>query len=103
LLFGSKNAQPIFNSELIYAYEGKTSDGKQTLFAFFPVNFPLLAYSFQDLDLPAGGIPFDLENQDWEAYYQAVGEQLESASDADFTPTLDLLDAIVESITVTAP
>jgi DNA-binding CsgD family transcriptional regulator len=103
LLFGSKNAQPIFDSELIYAYNGKSPDGQYTIFAFFPVNFPLLAYSFQNLGLPLGGVPFNLENQDWGAYYQEVGRQLEAASDSDFTPNLVLLDAIAETITVTTP
>ena len=103
LLIGSKNAQPIFNSELIFTYTGKTPDGKHTAIVFFPVNFPLLAYSFQNLDLPFGGIPFNLESQDWGAYYQAVGLQLEAANDSDFTPHLDLLDAVAESIDVTVP
>lgn len=106
-LFASENARPIFNSALIYGYIGKTPDGQYTIFAFFPVNFPLLAYSFQNLYLPPGGIPFNLENelsaQDWSAYYQEVGKQLEAASDSDFTPDLDLLDAIAETITVTTP
>lgn len=103
VLFGSKNAQPIFNSELIYSYSGKTLDEKYTVFAFFPVNFPFLAYSFQNLTVPQGGIPFNLENPDWDAYYQSVGRQLETATDLDFTPSLNILDKIVESIVVTAP
>ena len=102
-LFGSKNAQPIFNSELIYGYQGKTSDEKYTIFAFFPVNFPFLAYSFENLNLPQGGIPFNLEDQNWDAYYQAVGWQLEASTDLDFTPNLNILDTIVDSITVTTP
>lgn len=103
LLFGSTNAQPIFNSELVYSYKGLAPDGKHTIFAFFPVNYPFLAYSFQNLTLPLGGIPFDLINQDWEHYYQEVGKQLEAAKDEDFTPDLKLLDTIMESITVTRP
>ena len=103
LLIGSENAQPIFNSELIYSYIGKTSDKKYTIFAFFPVNFPLLAYSFQNLTLPQGGIPFNLENQDWDAYYQSVGKQLEASTDSDFTPDLKILDTIIKSIAVTVP
>lgn len=64
LLFGSTNAQPIFNSELIYAYKGQSLDGKHTIFAFMPVNYPLLAYSYKNLTLPPGGIPFNILDQD---------------------------------------
>jgi hypothetical protein len=103
VLIGSKNAQPIFNSELIYAYEGHSLDGKHTIFAFMPVNYPLLAYSFQKLTLPAGGIPFNLDNQNWPDYYLKVGQQLEAVNDSDFTPILGLLDTIMESITMTQP
>jgi hypothetical protein len=102
-VFGSTNAQPIFNSELIYLYKGVTPDGTHTVWTFFPVNFPLLAYSFQNLALPAGGIPFDINSQNWDDYYQAMGAQLEEAGNAEFTPSLDILDAIVESISVTTP
>jgi hypothetical protein len=100
LLFGSTNARPIFNSDFLYFYKGKTSDGKYTLFTFLPVNFPLLAYSYQNPDLPLGGVPFNLNAQNWDPYYQAVGEQLEAAGDEEFTPSLSLLDLVVGSITV---
>jgi hypothetical protein len=68
-----------------------------------PVNYPLLVYSFKNLTLPPGGIPFNILDQDWEAYYQKVGAQLEAATDGDFNPNLGLLDTIMESITVTRP
>ena len=103
VLFGSKNAQPIFNSELIYGYSGKTPDEQYTIIVFFPVNFPFLAYSRKNLTLPPGGIPFDLDNQNWDTYYQSVGMQLEAATDLDFNPNLNILDEIVESIAVTEP
>ncbi len=99
-LFGSMNAQPIFNSEFLYEYKGTSPDGKYTVYAFLPVNYPLLANSFQELTLPAGGIPFDVNSQNWDGYYEAVKAQLEAAGEADFTPGLGVLDGVVESIEV---
>lgn len=103
LLYHSTNAQPITNEGLIYSYQGTTSDGVYTIIVFFPINHLLLADSWDIRDLPAGGIPFDMETSDWEPYYQQVSKQLETAADTDFTPSLSLLDAIVVSITVTKP
>ncbi len=96
------NIHPVFNSRLLYYYEGKTADGKHTLIAVLPVNAPFLPNSYDDPSLPVNGIPFDMVNLsfDWSAYYGKVQAQLESAPETAFTPTLEMLDALVESILV---
>ncbi len=96
------NIHPVFNSRLLYYYEGNTADGKHTLIAVLPVNAPFLPNSYDDPSLPVNGIPFDMVNLsfDWSAYYGKVQAQLESAPETAFTPTLEMLDALVESILV---
>jgi hypothetical protein len=99
------NIHPVFNSRLLYYYEGKASDGKYTVIAVLPVNVPFLPNSYHDPSLPEYGIPFDMVNLsfDWSAYYGKVQAQLESAPETAFTPTLEMLDALVESIIVDEP
>lgn len=98
------NIHPVFNSRLLYYYEGKTADGKYTLIAVLPVNAPFLPNSYDDPALPANGIPFvDDPYFDWSSYYEKVQAQLEAASEMAFAPSLEMLDNLVESILVGEP
>jgi len=98
------NIHPVFNSRRLYYYEGKTADGIYTVIAVLPVNAPFLPNSYNDPALPAGGIPFtDHYSFDWSAYYGQVQAQLDAAPGAVFTPTLEMLDVLVESILVEGP
>ncbi len=102
-VLGSTNARPLFNSDLPYRYTGSTPDGVYSVLGFFPVNFPLLAYSNEDSALPEGGIPFEMYSEDWGPYYEKVRAQLEAAGNWSFTPNLDVLDGIMESVEVESP
>jgi hypothetical protein len=95
---------PIVNDKLFYRYSGMTNDEEHVILVVIPVWAPFLAESDTDLNLPADGIPFgapgDVWNFSWPDYYSAVQEQLNAASENIFTPSLEVLDALVESIQV---
>ena len=56
---------------------------------------------------PPGGVQFPgyttLNPSDYESYFQAVTSALNSAAPGTFSPSLETLDALIESITVSTP
>lgn len=97
---------PITSDQVFYHFQGLTSDGKYYVIAMLPISHPLLA-SGPDPTVapPPGGVPFpDMMNSDaaaFEAYFQAVANLLNTADPNSFSPALPLLDALVQSITIT--
>ena len=97
---------PVNNHELIYHFEGLTSDGKYYVIAILPVNAPVLAETAGlDEAVPAGGAPLpDLNsaNPDMKGYFAKVQQALGGLQPGDFTPNLDQLDALIGSLSVAA-
>jgi hypothetical protein len=94
------NFQTVNNKELFYYYQGMTDDGKYYVQAILPINAPFLAAdSDPNAPLPADGIPFN--TSDFSSYLDAVTQQLNSTDTFSFTPYLEHLDALIESIQVT--
>jgi len=95
---------PINNNELIYQFEGLTSDGKYYVIAILPVTAPDLPVDAKpDAVVPAGGVPLpDLNsaNPDFPGYYSQVQHNLESLQPEAFTPGLDQLDALISSMSI---
>jgi hypothetical protein len=95
---------PVNNNELIYQYEGLTGDGKYYVIAILPVTAPgLPADAKPDAAVPAGGVPLpDLNsaNPDFPGYYGQVQHNLESLQPGAFTPSLDQLDALIDSMSI---
>jgi hypothetical protein len=93
---------PISKDNSLFHYEGLTSDGKYLVTVLFPVYLPLQATT----DNPsADGIPFPSDPMDTAgmiAYYQGVTDKLNAASSESFQPSLTQLDALIQSITVSA-
>lgn len=94
------NFQPVNNKELFYYYQGITDDGQFYVQAILPINAPFLA---ADADpnsaLPPEGIPFN--GDDFSGYLTAVAQQLNSADTFFYTPYLDQLDEMIESMIIT--
>ncbi len=92
------------NQDLFYMFQGVTSDGYWYVVAILPVTSPVLAdTSDAGAPLPAGGVPYPYlanPNADMQAYYSAVTSLLEGSSSQNFSPALDMLDALVQSIQV---
>jgi hypothetical protein len=90
---------PVNNQELIYYFHGLTSDGKTYVEVILPVQAAFLAPDNNPAsDLPQDGIPFNMDNIG--PYFQAVSDKLNATPPGGFTPSIDTLDALVQSISV---
>lgn len=91
----SQGIVPINNNELIYTYQGITSDGKYYVAAVLPVNHP---------DLPADGKVTGNEppefTSDFTTYLANVVKMLNPQADTTFTPDLTQLDAMMRSLEI---
>jgi hypothetical protein len=95
---------PINNHELFYHYEGLTNDGKYYVIAVLPITAPILAEDEKpESSLPAGGIPIPTSVGPNDVYYFSVSEKLNSLAPDSFTPSMTMLDALIQSILVNTP
>jgi len=82
----------INNSDLIFAFQGLTYDGKYYLSAILPVTLP---------DLPADGTSGQLPDMsELSTYLNNTIKMLEDQPTGGFTPNLEALNALVRSIEV---
>jgi hypothetical protein len=103
-----QSALPINNQGLCYTFQGLTSDGQFYVAATLPVSAPGLAktgdVTLADPDI----VPFPLEDLQssedpaaaLQAYVAEVTERLELLDPASYTPSLTLLDEMVQTIRV---
>jgi hypothetical protein len=94
----SFSAEPI--TSLTYIFAGLTDDRDYYVTLRLPVTTGLLP----DIDTE------DFDQDDWEAfydgfsdYYLGIVDTLRAASPDDFTPDLDMIDAVIASINIEAP
>jgi len=101
--YGQFNA-PVNNHELFYQFQGVTRDGAYYIIAILPITAPALAEtSDAAAALPSGGIAYpDVTdpNADWQGYYTAVTDLLNDTSPDTFTPSINQLDLLIESMQV---
>jgi hypothetical protein len=94
---------PIVNRLLFYHFEGLSSDGKTYIVVTLPLKSAILADDPNPNALvPAGGIPYpglgtDIAHFD---YFKAVTDGLNSQDPDSFSPSLNLLDALIASISI---
>lgn len=95
---------PVNNHELIYHFQGFTSDGEYYIIAILPIAAPMLAeISDAGAVVPVGGVALpDINdpNADWQGYYASVTDLLNSTPPDAFTPSIGQLDALIQSIFV---
>lgn len=97
---------PVTNNGMFYHFQGLTSDGKYYIIAVLPVQAGFLESGDNPpASLPAGGIPFPgYQNvgdaKVYDAYYAAVADKLNATPADQFTPSLTVLDALVQSFKV---
>jgi hypothetical protein len=93
------------NNELFYHFQGLTSDGAYYIIAILPITAPVLAETSDGgAVLPPRGVPYPYyadPNADMQAYYTAVTDLLSSTSPEAFSPTINQLDLLIQSIQVT--
>lgn len=86
---------PINNNQLLYTFQGLTEDGEYYISAVFPL---------EQADLPAADVPApgDLTD-DYQAYLEQTSAQLNEADPGTFTPDLNMLDTLIQSIIIERP
>jgi len=95
---------PINNHELFYHFEGLTADGKYYVIAVLPITAPVLAEDEKpESSVPAGGVPIPPSTGPTNVYYFSVSETLNSLAPDSFTPALNSLDSLIQSILVKTP
>jgi hypothetical protein len=93
---------PINNHELFYHFQGLTSDGKYYVIAILPINAPILPEDEKpESPVPSGGIPIPTDTGPNDVYYIAVTQKLNALAPDNYTPSLDALDALIQSLLVT--
>ena len=92
------------NHDMFYNYHGLTNDGAYYVIAILPVSAPSLAETSDGgASLPNGGVPYpDVNdpNADWPTYYKSVTEVLNATPPENFTPTINQLDALIQSMRI---
>lgn len=95
---------PVNNHELVYHFQGFSNDGETYIIAILPITVSVLAEtSDPGAVIPAGGIALPDINDpdaDWQGYYASVTDLLNAAPPEAFTPALNQLDALIQSMFV---
>jgi hypothetical protein len=95
---------PANNHDLFYHFQGVTRDGQYYVIAILPVTAPMLAEtSDAGAPLPDGGVPYPYmadPNADMQNYYKSVTDLLNATPSELFTPTLDQLDKLIQSMRI---
>lgn len=86
---------PINNHQLLYTYQGLTSDGKYYISAQLPVYLPGLPMNSTDTD----NLPLEFTS-DYTTYVTGIVNRLNLEEDSAYTPDLSKLDVMMESIEV---
>ena len=96
---------PVNNESLFYTFQGLTSDGTYYVSAILPINAAFLsADGNPETPLPADGVPFDWNNfENVPQHFELVKQKLNATDPNAFTPSLSNLDALIQSITISAP
>jgi hypothetical protein len=96
---------PVNNRELFYHFQGFTNEGEYYIVAIFPITAPGLGESSDPESAVAiGGVAYPKmgdPSDDWKAYYAAAASLLEATAPEAFTPALNQLDALIQSIKIT--
>ena len=92
------------NQDLFYHFQGVTSDGAYYVVAILPITAPFLAETSDGgAALPEGGVPYSYfadPNADMELYYRSVLDLLNASPSQVFTPNMDQLDLLIQSIRI---
>jgi hypothetical protein len=95
---------PINNHDLFYHFQGLTSDNQYYVIAILPITAPILAENDQPTaPIPTGGVPIPASGTPDDAYYTAVTQNLDALAPGSYAPSLNTLDALIQSIQVTNP
>jgi len=92
------------NQDLFYTFQGVTRDGAYYIVAIFPVSSPVLAETSEaGAPLPSRGIPYPYmanPQANMNAYYASITDLLNTQRPDSFTPSLNQLDALIQSMQI---
>ena len=95
-------AAPINNHEIFYHFQGLSGDGKYYIVAILPITAPVLAEDEKpEATVPQGGIPIPGDVGPNDVYYFSVTEKLNSLDPDSYTPSLNTLDMLIQSLSLT--
>lgn len=92
----SSDVSPVTSDRLFYTFQGLTADGNHAVVLTFPVSTRLLPATYDAV--PAAQRNAISQGVDSPAYLVRTARRLETATAADFSPTLDRLDAVTRSL-----
>jgi hypothetical protein len=87
---------PVDNVCLFYTYQGMSADGKYYISAIFPIKLPAL-----DSAENKGKFSTSMDGTSYDAYMKDLLGVINQAAPSDFSPNLDALDGVVQSLAVT--
>lgn len=90
---------PISNRTIFYTFQGLTDDKMYWVAITLPISNPIIP---EDVDFPPPPEGYTEESwfQNYSAYVSEVKDTLEAQAPTSFYPTLNILDRLIESITV---
>lgn len=94
----SSDVSPVTSDRLFYTFQGLTSDGRYALVLTYPVRSRRLPATYDAV--PAAQRDALSQGVGYPAYLARTAQALGSAPPADFSPSLDRLDAVVRSLRV---
>ena len=89
----------INNHDLIYVFSGLTNDGKYYVVAILPINAPGLPENYQSGEFPDPNDTSNAENA-LQEYYSNITLLLNNTQADSFTPNINLLDTLINSINI---
>jgi hypothetical protein len=97
---------PIANNGTFYHFEGLTGDGKYYVVAVLPIEAKFLANGNDPAaPVPVDGVPFPGYNNtdpvNFENYFKAVADKMNTTPDESFSPSLVVLDSLIQSFQIT--
>ena len=96
---------PVNNHELVYHFQGFSNDGESYIVAIFPITAPVLAETGDaGSPVPTGGFLYpsfdDPDPEALQTYYDEVAHLLNALSPDAFSPPINHLDALIQSMWV---
>ena len=91
----AQDANPVTSQGLTYVYQGFTNDGRYLVSFFYPITTEALP-AIEDVPQEE----FDRLANDYDAYMAEKTDLLNRLDSADFSPTLEALDALVASLEI---
>ncbi len=91
----SQALDPLVNGQVFYTFQGLTSDNQYYVAFFCPISASILPNNYQETDVakdPDGFV------KKFDSYLQATVQSLNELADSGYTPSLDKLDTLVQSL-----